>query len=151
MFSIFWFKVGNSTINYRMCAIITRGLYIYYPIFEVHFFVFNEVFFRKNSVLVSIQDRFVIKSGLWWRAYGIWKVPTMKTVLLVKNYLFWLKKIIFEHSFELIQLIFHLQTWNSITGMAIQYTLGNLSPNPLILTTFPFFWFWCLIWTKVST
>ena len=23
--------------------------------------------------MVSIQEQFVIKSGLWWRAYGIWK------------------------------------------------------------------------------
>ena len=24
--------------------------------------------------MVSIQERFLIKSGLWWRAYGIWKI-----------------------------------------------------------------------------
>ena len=34
-----------------MHAIITRGLYNFYPIFEVHFFVFKEVF-SENSVLV---------------------------------------------------------------------------------------------------
>ena len=31
----------------------------FYHIFEVHFFVFLEV-----------QERFLIKSGLWWREYG---------------------------------------------------------------------------------
>ena len=58
-------------LKYRMRSIWTRGLYIYYPIFEDHFFVFKEVL-SKNSVLiyVSIQERFVIKSGLWWHAYG---------------------------------------------------------------------------------
>ena len=52
-------------------AIISRGLYIFYPIFEVNFFVFKD-FFLENSVLcmACIQERLVIKSGLWWRAYG---------------------------------------------------------------------------------
>ena len=36
---------------YRMHAIITRGLYIFYPIFEVYFFVFKEDFLE-NSVLL---------------------------------------------------------------------------------------------------
>ena len=36
-------------IHYRMRAIITRGLYIFYPIFKVYFFVFKEVF-SENSV-----------------------------------------------------------------------------------------------------
>ena len=37
--------------EYHQCAIITRGLYIFYPIFEVHFFVFKD-FFLENSVLM---------------------------------------------------------------------------------------------------
>ena len=51
--------------SYRTGAIITRGLYISYPIFEVHFFIFKEVF-GENSVLcmASIQKHFLIKSGL---------------------------------------------------------------------------------------
>ena len=36
---------------YRMCAIINRGLYIFYPIFDDHFFVFKEVF-SQSSVLM---------------------------------------------------------------------------------------------------
>ena len=39
---------------YRTRAIITRGLYICYPIFEVHFFAFKEVF-SENSGLVYGQ------------------------------------------------------------------------------------------------
>ena len=38
-------------INYRTRAIISRGLYIFYPIFKDHFFVFKEVF-SENSVLM---------------------------------------------------------------------------------------------------
>ena len=36
---------------HRTQAIITRSLYIFYAIFEVHFFVFKEVFLE-NSVLM---------------------------------------------------------------------------------------------------
>ena len=37
--------------NYRTRAIISRGLYIFYPIFKDHFFVFKKVF-SENSVLM---------------------------------------------------------------------------------------------------
>ena len=36
---------------YRTRAIITRGLYTFYPLFEDHFFVFKEGFFE-NSILM---------------------------------------------------------------------------------------------------
>ena len=47
---------GNNKKNlkislYFTCAIINCGLYIFYPIFEDHFFVFEEVF-SENSVLM---------------------------------------------------------------------------------------------------
>ena len=45
------FELDSSLDRYRMRAIITRGLYIYYPIFEVHFYVFKE-FFSEYSVLM---------------------------------------------------------------------------------------------------
>ena len=38
-------------VNNRTRAIISRGLYIFYPIFKDHFFVFKEVF-SENSVLM---------------------------------------------------------------------------------------------------
>ena len=64
-----WFGISYAR------AIITRGLYIFYPLLEDHFFVFKEVF-RKILFLcmVSIQKRFLIKSGLWWRVYSIWDI-----------------------------------------------------------------------------
>ena len=37
--------------NYRRRAIINRSLYIFYPLFEDHFFVFKEVF-SENSALM---------------------------------------------------------------------------------------------------
>ena len=44
-------KKYRSPFRYCTRAIITRGLYIYYPIFEVNFFVFKEVF-SENYVLM---------------------------------------------------------------------------------------------------
>ena len=40
-----------AVCTYRMRAIISHGLYIFYPIFKDHFFVFKE-FFSENSVLM---------------------------------------------------------------------------------------------------
>ena len=44
-------KVKHCKNNYYTRAIITSGLYIFYSIFEDHFFVFKEVF-SENSVLM---------------------------------------------------------------------------------------------------
>ena len=57
-------EVANCVLillNYRTRAIITRGLYTFYPIFEG-----QKRLFRKILTLctVSIQERFIIKSGL---------------------------------------------------------------------------------------
>ena len=41
----------NIDNMYHTHTIITRGLYIFYPIFEDNFFVFKEVF-SENSVLM---------------------------------------------------------------------------------------------------
>jgi hypothetical protein len=37
-------KQLKKLVKYRTRAIISRGLYIFYPIFKDHFFVFKEVF-----------------------------------------------------------------------------------------------------------
>ena len=49
--------MGN--LEYRMRTIISRGLYIFYPISKDHFFVFKEVFSRKLCPYVWL----VFKSG----------------------------------------------------------------------------------------
>ena len=49
---------------YRTRAIITLGLYIFYPIFEDHFFVFKD-FKILSYCMVNIQE-----SGLLWRTNG---------------------------------------------------------------------------------
>ena len=50
---------------------LTHGLCIFYSLLTAKN-VFSMSFFQKILPLcmVSIQERFVIKSGLWWRAYG---------------------------------------------------------------------------------
>ena len=64
------YAMETELVNSRTRAIITLGLYVFYPIFEVNFFVFKEVFFRKFCPYVWL----VFKSGLWWRAaYSIYK------------------------------------------------------------------------------
>ena len=40
----------SPNVEYRMCAIITPALYIYYPTFEDYFFFIKEIF-TKNIVL----------------------------------------------------------------------------------------------------
>ena len=61
----FWNIELGLMFDYRTRAIITRGLYTFYPPFEVQK-VFSRVFFLKLLALcmVSIQERFLIKSGL---------------------------------------------------------------------------------------
>ena len=61
----------SETFNYRTHAIITRCLYIFYPVFKT-VSLFSRRFFQKISSLcmVSIQDRFVIRNLLWWRLYS---------------------------------------------------------------------------------
>ena len=52
--------LSKTTYNSRTRAIITRGLYTFYPLFEVQKRFFKELF----SGMVSIQEWFLIKSGL---------------------------------------------------------------------------------------
>ena len=54
------YAMETELVNSRTRAIITLGLYVFYPIFEVNFFVFKEVFFRKFCPYVWL----VFKSGL---------------------------------------------------------------------------------------
>ena len=46
--------------KYRTLAIISRGLYIFYPIFEFHIFVFKEVFFRNFCPTVWLLFKSVL-------------------------------------------------------------------------------------------
>ena len=47
--------------NYRTRAIISRGLYIFYPIFEDQFFVFKDVFMKILTLcMASIQERIIM-------------------------------------------------------------------------------------------
>ena len=57
---------------YHTCTIICSSFYIYYLLFEDHF-LFSRRFFEKVMSLygASIQEGFIIKSGLRWHAYSI--------------------------------------------------------------------------------
>ena len=49
---------------YRTPAIISRGLFIFYPISKDHFFVFKEVFSENSVLMACIQEQLLIKSSL---------------------------------------------------------------------------------------
>ena len=43
--------------DYRTCVIISRGLYIFYPISKDHFFVFKEVFSENSALMYGLYSR----------------------------------------------------------------------------------------------
>ena len=54
-------SVLPGSFIYRMRAVISRGLYIFYPISKDHFFVFKEVFQKILSFCMArIQERFIM-------------------------------------------------------------------------------------------
>ena len=62
--------IYGHSLMYQTCAIITRGFYTFYPLFEVQKRFFKRLFLKILALcMVSIQERFLIKSGLWWHAY----------------------------------------------------------------------------------
>ena len=79
IFSLGWYLIMSVKKEYRTCAIIRRGLYIFYPIFKNHS-LFLRRFFQKilSLWMAYIQERLVIKRGLWWRRYGSLKKGYMR-------------------------------------------------------------------------
>ena len=83
--------IQSISNKFYTCAIITRGFFIHYPIFEDRVFLFKEFFQNILSLcMVSIQERFVLKSGLWWCTYvrhmgscksGLWFLNLIFSVL----------------------------------------------------------------------
>ena len=59
-------EMNNGVLIYRTRGIIARGWYTFCPLFEVKRGLFKGLSFLKILVLcmVSIQERFLIKSGL---------------------------------------------------------------------------------------
>ena len=47
----------SKVYRYRTRAIISRGLYIFYPIFNDHFFVFKEVFSENYVLMYGLYSR----------------------------------------------------------------------------------------------
>ena len=67
----FELKIGKTATNLMLLEYIpyTSHCNPWLVYFGRPFFAFKE-FFSENSVLVSIQEGSIIKSGLWWSAYG---------------------------------------------------------------------------------
>ena len=68
------FHISKSLKNivYSMCAIISRGCIFFTP-FSKTIPLFLRRFFQNflSFCMACIQERLVIKSGLWWCSYGI--------------------------------------------------------------------------------
>ena len=58
-----WWKLQGRLEDHQL---VSGALYIYHPLFEDYFFVFNDFWgkFCPYVLLNSIQEQFVIKSGL---------------------------------------------------------------------------------------
>ena len=79
----FWGLVWGITHFYRSkniyCVCVPLLLWLVY--FLPHFWGAFPCFFPENYVcMASIQERFLTKSGLWWRAYCIWIILCKPTV-----------------------------------------------------------------------
>ena len=61
-----FFWLVQLVFEYHRRAIISRGLYIFYSIFEDHFFVFKEDFPENSSLMYGYW--LIFKSGLYLRA-----------------------------------------------------------------------------------
>ena len=66
-------KLDLSQLKYHTGDIIPGSLYIYHPVFEVHFFVFK-VFFSENSVLMYGWYSRAVSNQEWVMMARIWYV-----------------------------------------------------------------------------
>ena len=73
MADITWFTgKGFFKYNYRTRAIISRGLYVFYPIFKDRFFVFKEVFSENSVLMYGLYSRAACnQERLMMAPYGI--------------------------------------------------------------------------------
>ena len=65
-------KLYGAELIYLTRAIISRGLYIFYPIFKDYFFVFKEVFQKIMSLCMAcIQER-IVSNQEWLLMARVW-------------------------------------------------------------------------------
>ena len=73
-----WFANGKNEsllLLHTVRALLEPAVCIFFTHFYKTISLFSRRFFQKilSLCMVNIQERFLIKSGLWWRAYGSWK------------------------------------------------------------------------------
>ena len=73
------------------------------PHFEI---LFQEVVFQK-ILFLCIQERFVIKSGLWWRTYGRWKGLDSESIVCKVIPDFWWRHFFLKWAEKLITYLFN--------------------------------------------
>ena len=57
--------------TYRTHAIISCSLYIYYSIFDIHYFVFKEGFSESYVIMYGLYTRVFYSPEQLWRMYSI--------------------------------------------------------------------------------
>ena len=80
--------------NYRTRAIINRGFYMYYPIFEDYFFVFKEVFLRMVFCYQNCSDLLwekivQVTEKNFWHSLFICKISSSKPFFTPFSWLHW--------------------------------------------------------------
>ena len=93
--SILFLLVGGSEKVQKCADVIpypshyNPRLVYFLPTFWSPKTFFQGAFFPKILALfmVSIHERFLIKNGLWWRAYGIWMVPNASPFICRRIYI----------------------------------------------------------------
>ena len=92
-YSKFWFAsskplvcfIWQSYMMYRTRTIISRGLYIFYPISKDHFFVFKEVFSENYVLMYGLYSKAAFNQERLMMA----RVRYIKEELVFVNYFLW--------------------------------------------------------------
>ena len=79
--------LGSKEFYWPTRIVITHGLYTFYPLLKSKS-IFSRAFFLKILAwcMVSNQEQFLIKSRLWWPAYGIQTVSKWLRPLLPRQW-----------------------------------------------------------------
>ena len=117
-FFSYFYDLHKCLVIYRTCAIITRGLYTFYPIFEGLKCFFTGAFFVKFWTYVWL----VFKSGFKSRA-GYSGVPTVICFSHLSNCNWW------KNSYVFFLVVFLIQCQSLAPGMAYEINMSRYPHN----------------------
>ena len=137
------------SLRYHTCAIITRGLYISYPIFEVHFLVFKEVFSENSVFILGWYSRVITNQGrviMQWRTNSIWNRKIVSNFVAFSEHDVWtLSKMISLICFAMFEKCFSYSLQNTpgvLTGATNPASIWCFSTNNAQCTIITILSFW---------